>query len=466
MPILEVLKAIKMEQLNTKNVRNNFPNYFIILSLVMLIAGLVFGLLSALIYIAPNIAKSINFSMLRPLHVTSVVFWILLSSTGIIYLALQNLFASKLSKQIIAIQLSLWCVAIVGIVYSYFNQQFGGREYWEFNPIWALPISLAWILFIIQFFIIIKKIKDKPVFIWMWMTGVIFFLFTFIENYLWVFPYFRKNFIVDTTIQWKVNGSLVGSWNQLIYGLAFYIMNKINNDNKFVYSKQAFIMYFLGLANLMFNWSHHIYTLPTQEYLRTVGYVVSMSEWIFFVNILYNWKKSVKQMQIQYHYFPYRFVMMADFWVFINMFQAILMSIPALNLYTHGTHITVAHAMGTTIGINSMILLGVIFEFVPTKQLNFKILKGLNIAFWAMQISLFIFWLSLVFAGIKKGIWQMTLNQSSFHSMMQSLQPTFIIFFIAGIFLVLSIGFITFCLVKAYYNDCKTLFNNKKSSIE
>lgn len=452
-----------MVQLNNKNARNNFPNYFIILSLVMLILGLVFGLLSAFIYIEPNIAKSINFTMLRPLHVTSVIFWILLASTGAIYLALQNLFTSKLSKQIIAIQLLLWCIAIVGIVYSYFNQQFGGREYWEFNPIWALPISLAWILFIVQFFIIIKNIRDKPVFIWMWMTGVVFFLFTFIENYLWVFSYFRKNFIVDTTIQWKVNGSLVGSWNQLIYGLAFYLMNKINNDNKFVYSKQAFIMYFLGLANLMFNWSHHIYTLPTQEYLRNIGYVVSMSEWLFFVNILYNWKKSIKQIQIQYHYFPYRFIMMADFWVFINMFQAILMSIPVLNLYTHGTHITVAHAMGTTIGINSMILMGLIFEFLPTKHFNIKTLKRLNFAFWVMQISLFFFWLSLVFAGIKKGIWQMTLQQSSFHSMMQSLQPTFSIFFIAGIILMLSIVYIALFLIKAYYSNCKILFHKKSS---
>lgn len=61
--------------------------------------------------------------------------------------------------------------------------------------------------------------------------------------------------------------------------------------------------------------------------------------------------------------FPYRFLMAADYWVIINLAMGILMSIPAINLYTHGTHITVAHAMGTTIGINVMIILASAFYF-------------------------------------------------------------------------------------------------------
>jgi nitric oxide reductase subunit B len=39
------------------------------------------------------------------------------------------------------------------------------------------------------------------------------------------------------------------------------------------------------------------------------------------------------------------------------MILAIIISLPALNLITPGTHVTVGHAMGTTIGINGMILL-------------------------------------------------------------------------------------------------------------
>ena len=40
--------------------------------------------------------------------------------------------------------------------------------------------------------------------------------------------------------------------------------------------------------------------------------------------------------------------MAADIWIFLTLVLAIAMSIPAINVYTHGTHITVAHTMGAT----------------------------------------------------------------------------------------------------------------------
>ena len=47
------------------------------------------------------------------------------------------------------------------------------------------------------------------------------------------------------------------------------------------------------------------------------------------------------------------------------------MSIPAFNLYTHGTQITVVHAMGTTIGINTMIVLAGVFYCLPDEKLDY-----------------------------------------------------------------------------------------------
>jgi nitric oxide reductase subunit B len=249
------------------------------------------------------------------------------------------------------------------------------------------------------------------------------------------------------TIQWKVNGSIVGAWNQLLYGALFYLMDRITGNTNTGRSKLAFFMYFLGLFNLMFNWGHHIYTLPTQAYVKYVGYAVSMTEWLFLIKIIYNWRSTVNTTQKHFHYFPYRFVMASDFWVFINLVQALLMSIPAVNIYTHGTHVTVAHAMGTTIGINSMILLALCFEFLmPTAQNGTAKTKGLHFAFWTLQISLFVFWLSLLLAGIKKGLWQMSEKQGVYSKMMESMQPYFISFLVAGcglfIAMVILIGFL------------------------
>lgn len=422
----------------------NIGNLFLVTSLCMLVLGLIFGILAATIYIFPDFLKhQLGFISLRPLHVSSAMFWIILGATGCIYNGLKHNITKVSTYRIAFIQWVLWIIAIIGIMISYLMKDFGGREYWEFNPVWALPIAIAWMLFLVNFSVLVRKIKDWPVYIWMWLTGVLFFLFTFSENYLWVFPYFREHFITDMTIQWKVNGSLVGSWNQILYGTAIFLMDKIANTKNTGRSKFAFAMYFLGLFNLMFNWGHHIYTLPTDKYIRYIGYIVSMTEWVFFIKIVFDWRKSISTIQKNYHYFPYRFIMAADIWIFINMGQAVLMSIPAINKYTHGTHITVAHAMGTTIGINTMILLAACFEFFNKKDKS----KTLVYLFWLLQISLLVFWLSLNGAGVQKGIWQLSINQESYSKMMESLRPYFIVFASAGVGLLITLGSFAFILI-------------------
>lgn len=189
-------------------------------------------------------------------------------------------------------------------------------------------------------------------------------------------------------------------------------------------------MYFLGLFNLMFNWGHHIYTLPTQAYVKYLGYSVSMTEWLILLRILYNWKQSLQEAKRIQHLLPYRFLVAADFWVFLNLIQAILMSIPALNLYTHGTHVTVAHAMGTTIGINSMILLAVCFSFL--KPSGVIITRAHNTSFWLLQGSLLLFWLSLLLAGIHKGQWLHAAQRIPYSTLMDELRVYFVLVLLSG----------------------------------
>lgn len=429
---------------------------FLLVALFTLLIGLLFGVLAAQVYVFPTFLKStLGFVALRPMHVSFVIFWILLAASGCVLSALTVLKPNCISNKLALAQLLLWLIAIVGVASSYFKKDFGGREYWEFNPIWALPIAASWLLMLANFIKVAKHFKTWPVYVWMWMTGIVFFLFTFTENYLWLFPYFRKDFITDMTIQWKVNGSLVGAWNQIIYGTAFFLMDRISGQSKMASSKMAFAMFFLGLFNLMFNWGHHIYTLPTQAYIRYVGYAVSMTEWIFFARIIYTWKASIKEAKQYFHYYPYRFIMASNIWVFLNMAQAILMSIPAFNLYTHGTHVTVAHAMGTTIGINTMILFAACFMFLsnPCKSYQ-KPTKTLNTAFWIMQSSLLVFWLSLNVAGIQKGIWQNSISTISHHTLMQKMVPYFIVFNASGIILLLALA--TTAIVLVYHTlTCK-----------
>lgn len=412
---------------------------------------MIWGVTGGLQYLLPGFLKPyLSFEKIRPLHVSSVVFWIILGVMGAVLSYLQQHSSKKrYSARLLKIQFILFAVTIPVILVSYCAGIFGGREYWEFHPWLSLPITAGWILFLINFLRSVGNLKNQPVYVWMWLTGIVFFLFTFLESYLWVFPYFRKHVITDMTIQWKSYGSMVGSWNMLLYGSSIFLMDKISNHKKYSYSKIAFVLYFMGLFNLMFNWGHHIYTLPTHAYIKHISYAVSMTELFILGRIIYLWRASLTEARKNFYHISYRFLAAADLWIFLTLLLAIAMSIPAINVYTHGTHITVAHTMGATIGINSFILLAISFDLLNDTCQSFEPFKKLfSRGYWLANISLLVFWLSLIGAGVLKARWQMSQEQEVFQTMMQQLRPFFVLFFISGTTLLCGILMVVYPLLR------------------
>jgi len=423
---------------------------FVALGLIFMVSGLIFGTIGAFQYIFPGLFKPVlGFDKIRPLHVSSAVFWILLGACGSVLHYIIETQGKLWSEKLARWQRFLFATAMFAILISYIMGIFGGREYWEFNPLLALPIIAAWLLFIINVFKSIKSFRHQPVYVWMWLTGAAFFLFTYIESYLWLIPSFRSGIIHDMTIQWKSYGSMVGGWNMLIYGTSIFLMDKISGSQRYSYSGIAFALYFLGLFNLMFNWGHHIYTLPGTKFIQYISYLVSMTELLLLGRIIYFWRSSVSTAMKHYHILPYRFLFAADIWIFLTLILAIAMSIPAINAYTHGTHITVGHTMGATIGINTFLLLAFaadIFDMHIAKPA-----RTISVSLYIAAAALFVFWLSLVIAGVHKAYWQMHTPDEAYSIMMYSLRPYFVVFLIAGIILATALTVITVSLLKRYF---------------
>ncbi len=438
-----------MVPLNNKSLTTS--KLFLVVGIFLLTLGIIFGLVGALQYLIPGLFKNkLSFEKIRPLHVSSVIYWIIFAAMGGVLTYLQEHTGKKLySKLLLKIQFIIFSLSVLAILFSYLAGVFGGREYWEFHPLFALPIAVGWVLFIFNFIKSLGSFRNQPVYVWMWLTGLFFFLFTFAESYLWIFPYFRNNVVNDMTIQWKSYGSMVGSWNMLIYGSSIFLMDKISNTKTYGHSTIAYVLYFTGLFNLMFNWGHHIYTLPTHEYIRHISYAVSMTELFILGRIIYLWKSSLSTAKKHFYASSYRFLAATDFWVFATLLLAIAMSVPAINVYTHGTHITVAHTMGATIGINTFLLLAFAYDILNDTCRSFEPYKKMfNRGYWLANISLFTFWISLIGAGVLKSKWQMSAVQIPFSSMMQQLKPFFLGFFISGCFLVIGLFMIVYPLLK------------------
>lgn len=441
---------------------NNKPALlFILVSLSALILAVAFGLLASFDFVSSSpLLAWLPFQKLRPLHVNLAVAWIFAAAISGIYYYIKG------NDKLKYIHLSLFSLTGIAIIATYLAGIFGGREYFEFHPLFVFPIIICWLLFaLIYFKNIPKKISKAPVYIWMWSTGIIFFLFTYVESNLWIFSYFNNNIVKELTVQWKAYGALVGSWNMLVYGTALYVMEKISGDKQYSRSNISFMLFFLGLTNLMFGWAHHLYFVPAGKWIRITGYAISMTELLLLGKIIWNWRKNIINSGKHSHLLSFKFLSSADLWILINLIVAISISVPAINVYTHGTFITAAHAMGSTIGINTMILFSSLIFILHKENVNQLerkrklITTGLRI----LNISLFVFFISLIVAGLVKGI--MTYSDVKFtnNEVLSAIRPYYLIFITAGIGVFTGIIMIAFQLIKITLKSVSKT-NNKEEN--
>jgi len=419
---------------------------YIVSSLILLIATLVFGMLASWAFLYPLTYNSIfPFYQARPFHVSAALFWIITGATACILFFKKEVLPSPSGALAGKVFVYTWLASILAVFVCYSFRLFGGREYWEFPPVLCLPILVSWVFLAVSWFAPFAKVRGrKPLYMWMWSTGIFFFLLTFVEQNLWQIPWFRLSYLREITVQWKSNGAMVGAWNQMIYGTSLYLMVKISGDEQMARSRSAYFFYMLGLTNLMFNWGHHLYNVPAAAWIRDGAYLISMTEWIFLIRMIHGFRTTLRESKRLQHLISYRFIIAAEFWVFMNLLLTLAMSIPAINRYTHGTHITVAHAMGATIGINSMILLGAFSWILEADMLKIRIRKAIAVSYWGAQISLAAFWLSLIAAGIVKAYRTTALNITSFQEVMAPVTSILKVFNLLGVGLLISLGTIAF----------------------
>ncbi|MGL2967207.1 cbb3-type cytochrome c oxidase subunit I [Flavobacterium sp. XGLA_31] len=423
---------------------------FLALGLICLMLALLCGFLAGLQYLIPDFIKSlVPFSAMRPLHTLFVISWIVLSAIGGVYYYILSSQSSRFGGNHIRWHFWIFFLSGIGITYAYLTQHFGGKEYLEFPIYFYFPIMLGWILLAITYCkTVLPQFKSWPVYYWMWGTGIFFMIYHFTEAHLWMLPYFKGQFVQNLMLQWKAGGSYVGSWNMLVYGTALYVMSKINEDNSYAFSSKAFFFYFLGLTNLMLGWAHHTYIVPSVPWIRYLAYAISMSEWIILFSIIYDWKTSAKQRNLVDFPLARRLIRLADFWVLLNIILALLISIPAVNLFTHGTHITVAHSMGSTIGINTLILLASItYILEKNKNITQKNRYNIEIGMKIFHFSFLLFWILLLVMGVKKGYWQLGREMISFGAFQESLHLIYLFFVLSGLGLLTGLYLISYTLL-------------------
>ena len=323
------------------------------------------GMLTVLHYIAPASddlhALGASMQRMRPMHTTFASAWIYAGCLAVIYhyLGTHHGGLSRGDHLRFKAHTWLWVIAGAGFVYTMLGNHFTGREYLAFHPILAGILVLGWLLFAFSF---LRRLRHgfwgQPIYIYFWTIGTLYFLYTFLEGHAhYLFAALQDKPTHDLAVQWKSCGTLVGSFNFLVYGCLVYVGEKVSGDKTYGQSKLAFALFGVGCLNSFTNFAHHTYHIPQDDTIKWIAFVVSMAEALIFLRLMFDLTKAVIQRSRPDNSTAV-FFSAAKWWSCVMIFLGIVISVPQLNSYLHGTHVIAGHAMGTELGIDTLVLFG------------------------------------------------------------------------------------------------------------
>ncbi|MFQ5738624.1 MAG: cbb3-type cytochrome c oxidase subunit I [Acidobacteriota bacterium] len=442
------------------NDRLNCPQvvvYFMLTSFVACGIAVVAGLLAAFSY-TPYYgylrAGGLTLQHLRPLHVTFAAAWIFCAATTIVYFYIHNHCVSPpvKSRRKPLWHLLFWWMAGIGVLTTLTAGSFSGREYLGFHPLFSFLFLVGWLLFAAIYFSCVGfSLRGQPVYIYMWSVGVILFVITFLEGHLYLIEAVSNRPLRDIAIQWKSYGSLVGSFNLLVYGSLAYLSERISGSSKYAHSNTAFALFYLGVLNTFTNYGHHTYHLPQSAWLHWLSFLVSMLEIVILLKLLLDIRGLFRHRHRQKSYPVTRLIVTcATLWTFVLLILAILISIPPVNTLIHGTHMVVAHSMGSMLGIDSMILwAGCSLILHSLLGDNHPVLAGKAVSSVIVLLNIFLllFWSSFVAKGLFVGVTRYMGSSGPDFSLLESEFP--LVMVVSGAATALSILVLLFLWTRA-----------------
>ena len=321
------------------------------------------GVAAALVYTdgEPALrAVGLTLQNIRPVHDTFAFAWVFLGGVTVVYFHMSSEYGppTNAARRRMVWQIGLWAAAGVGILATLLAGQFSGREYMGYHPIFSLLILVGWLLFGWNYFERVGfRLASRPVYIYMWTVAIPLFVVAFLEGHLYLIDSLSWRPVRDIAIQWKSNGVLVGSFNLLAYGSLVYVAGRLRGDDRYAHSRTAYALFVVGVLNTFSNYGHHTFHLPQSAWIHWISFVVSMLEVVILAKVFLDvlGLRSMRPPAAELRG-PVWFLRSATAWTFCMLVLALAISVPPLNALIHGTHVVVAHAMGSMIAIDSMIL--------------------------------------------------------------------------------------------------------------
>jgi nitric oxide reductase subunit B len=316
---------------------------------------IVFGMMAAIDYVHPSfLFNQFNFNTAKIMHIDGLVIWLLMGFMGAVYWFLPN----ELGREVEGVRLANWmfwilCAALAVVFAVFIFVQYGpgdettlwfinqGRKYVE-APRWA-AIGVVAVVAVFVYNVIATTFKARR------MTGILLVL---LIDLVPLFVLYLDAFPALTNMSqdlfwwwWLVHLWVEATWEILIGCIMAWALMELLGTERRIVEIWLYIEVGLVLGTGILGLGHHYFWIGTPTYWLSIGGFFSALEPLPLLGMVVHAIYDAGTHHMRSSNRPALYWMLAEaFGNFIGGgIWGFMMTLPQINLFTHGTQWTVSH---------------------------------------------------------------------------------------------------------------------------
>ena len=363
--------------------------WFFALSMVLLLLQIVYGFIMGFAHAGfDGLHDIIPFNVATATHKNLLVVWLLSGFMGAAYYIIPEESQNELVSVPLAM-LQFWSLALVGVA-AVIGFHFGwweGRKFLEIPRFLDYLVVINVLLFLGIILVTLFKGKQQTTTALVLAMGLFFAALLYLPGMIWF-----DNQSVDSFFRWWVVHLWVeGVWELIMGGILAYLLIKLTGVDRELIEKWLYVIVGLTFLSGILGTGHHYYYIGAPKYWLMIGGIFSALEPLAFLGMalfaLAMYRKGEKN-------HPNKIALYWTLGAAIMSFAGagllgIAHTIPAVNMWTHGTLITAMHAHLAFWGAYSMMVFAIIAYAMPLMT-GRKLYNKANAqyAFWLSNIGM------------------------------------------------------------------------------
>ena len=375
--------------------------WFFATCMLLLSLQIVYGFIMAFAHAGYDVLHAvIPFHAARATHTNLLVMWLLCGFMGAAYYIIpeeadRELYSPRLALVQLAALVAVGVTAIIGFHFNWWE----GRKFLEIPR----PLDFLVVIDVLAFiFNIGMTVKNGRRFT---TTSLVLF-FGLLAAALLYLPGMipTDNQTNDSYWRWWVVHLWVeGVWELIMGGILSFLLIKLTGVDREVIEKWLYVIVGLTFLSGILGTGHHYYFIGTPSYWKWIGGFFSALEPLAFLGMaIYGVTMARKGGRNHPNRTALQWTVGCSIMSFVGAgFLGFAHTIPAVNLYTHGTLITAMHGHMAFWGAYAMIVLAIISYALPSltgRRLHDT--PTAQFAFWASNIGMIAMTLAFATAGI------------------------------------------------------------------